>query len=115
MAREILTASIGVKLSNLNPAELTEMSADPAMYFTAGYMAMVNSLLFYGREQALAIAAMVHQDLIADINASFDDATTTPPPDPPRVAIMFSVDHSLDLVKKALADAEAVVVEEPAP
>lgn len=99
-----MTDTMVVSVANLTDAQVEEMKTNPQQYFCAGYLALCNSLLFYGREKGLEIADLVHTDLITDINNAWNDYDSGVTPDVPRTAIVYESGHALELVDKALAD-----------
>lgn len=99
-----LSDTMVVSLANLTDEQVEEMKANPQQYFCAGYLALCNSLLFYGREQGLAIADMVRTDLVTDINNAWNDHEAGITPDVPRTAVVYESGHALELVDKALKD-----------
>lgn len=103
-----LAAAMIISLENLSDDQVEEMKVNPQQYFCAGYLALVNSLLFYGRETGLSIADMVHGDLVNDINNAYDDFESGVTPQTPPTAILFSNGHALELVEKAIKDATPV-------
>lgn len=99
-------AAVVVGLQNLTDDQVEEMKTNPVQYFSAGYISLVNSLLFYPKDVALEVIDMVHSDLIKDVTDAWNDQETGITPDPPRMSVFFASDHALTIVEKALKDVE---------
>jgi len=100
-----LAATMTTVLQNLNDGQVDEMKKNPAQYFCAGYLALVNSMLSFDRQKGLELAAMVHEDLYNDINNAWDDYDAGVTPVIPRTAAVYDSGNALDVVNKALKDA----------
>lgn len=100
-----IAGKVTFQLENLTDGQVMEMQKSPAMYYSAGYLAIVNSLLFFPKEQALAIIDMQRTDLIQDVENAWADKEAGVTPDVPRIAQCFEAGHALDIVKRALIEA----------
>lgn len=103
---DAIAAAVSIACENLTDEQVETINANPYQYFAAGYLVVVNGLLRFGRDKGLELADKFHVDLRQDINDAYDDLAAGVKPDPPRVSIVFASDHALDIVLKALADAE---------
>ncbi len=100
----VVAANTKISIENLSDEDVETMKEDPGQYFTAGYLTLTNSLLFYGREHGLLIADMVHADLRRDINDAFDDQAAGVVRETPRTSIVFESDHALAMVEAHLEE-----------
>jgi hypothetical protein len=94
-----------VSLQNLSDEQVEEMKKEPQTYYCAGYLAVVNSLLFFPKERALEVIDLMRNDLVQDVTNAWNDYASGVTPDVPRTAVVYESGHALDFVKKALADA----------
>lgn len=102
---KVLLFTMVVGMENLTNEQVETMKQNPQQYFAAGYLALVNSLLFFPREFGLQIAELVHTDLVTDINNAWNDFDAGITPEVPRPSVVYESDNALDIVNKALQDA----------
>lgn len=105
-ALAVEAAAQTVSLENFSAAQVDEMKNNPQQYFAAGYLTLVNSLLFFPREQGLALVDSIGVDMRKDINDAWNDEESGVTPEVPRTSVVFESDHALDMVRQHLADVE---------